>query len=179
MDTKVCTICKVQKEILNFHFRNKQKQIKHNVCKDCQSLSASGWYKKNKLAHSENCKKWYLENKNKKYATAREWNEENKDHRRLKRRESHLKCKFNITTEQYEKMLKAQNGECAICFTQEFKGNGNKAVVDHCYTSGRVRGLLCMHCNSAIGQLKESKQILLSAVEYLEFYHNEFLNKEK
>lgn len=43
-----------------------------------------------------------------------------------------------------------------------------KLVVDHCHSSGEVRGLLCHNCNRALGLFKDSRENLLNAVEYLE-----------
>jgi hypothetical protein len=59
-------------------------------------------------------------------------------------------------------MVAAQNDRCLIC---ERPG---KLVVDHCHATGRVRGLLCNLCNTAIGQLRDSPALLRKAAEYVE-----------
>lgn len=72
---------------------------------------------------------------------------------------------FGITVEQYEAMLAAQNGVCAICFS---KHKTMRLSVDHCHKTGKVRGLLCGKCNSGIGMLSDSIDLLASAQRYLE-----------
>jgi hypothetical protein len=68
-------------------------------------------------------------------------------------------------------MLAAQQGRCAICqrHESEFK---RKLSLDHCHTSGRVRGLLCSGCNTALGLMGDDTARLLAAVEYLKGARN-------
>jgi len=78
-----------------------------------------------------------------------------------------IKAKYGITLEEYKEMLKSQDNKCAICgeFNDKVKYGFH---IDHCHTTGKVRGLLCHHCNTAIGSLKENKQNFLNAIKYLE-----------
>jgi hypothetical protein len=81
-----------------------------------------------------------------------------------------LRNSFGISLHQYNEMLEAQNGVCAICNQPEtHKRNGKlKALaVDHDHKTGVIRGLLCSDCNTGIGKLKDSRKILLSASKYL------------
>ena len=71
---------------------------------------------------------------------------------------------YGITLEDYNLMFEEQKGECAICFEKPTK----KLYVDHCHTTGKVRGLLCQHCNFVLGQAKDNEQILLNAITYLQ-----------
>lgn len=61
--------------------------------------------------------------------------------------------KFGITEEEYEALLKRQNGVCAIC-----KGppdtRWKRLAVDHDHVTREVRGLLCMVCNTMLGRLE-------------------------
>ena len=71
-----------------------------------------------------------------------------------------------MTTIDFEILLASQNGECAICHTAE---PGLKGwAVDHDHVTGRVRGILCNHCNFGIGHMKDDASILRSAADYLE-----------
>jgi len=55
-----------------------------------------------------------------------------------------------------------QNGaRCAIC-------RDAATVVDHCHTSGTVRGFLCQLCNKSLGAMRDSPKILRAAADYLE-----------
>jgi hypothetical protein len=87
--------------------------------------------------------------------------------RRLAHRNWRLIRVFGITLEDYERMLLAQNGVCAICRQPERIKNRSLAV-DHCHVSGRVRGLLCSRCNSGIGHLGDDPARLRAGADYLE-----------
>lgn len=80
-----------------------------------------------------------------------------------KAREAHLKYTYGITTEDYNQMLKEQDGKCAVC------GKPPKTMrlaVDHCHKTGKIRGLLCSYCNRrVIG--RHTLEILEAAVRYL------------
>jgi len=78
---------------------------------------------------------------------------------------------FGITRKQYNELLQSQDFSCAICNISEKdyakQGYRNNFAVDHCHTTGAIRGLLCDQCNRGIGYLKDSTQILASAINYL------------
>lgn len=74
--------------------------------------------------------------------------------------------RYGITLNDYEKMLKIQNYCCAIC-TIHISELSSRLHVDHCHTTGKVRGLLCFNCNSGLGRFKDSKSNLLNAVTYI------------
>ena len=83
--------------------------------------------------------------------------------RRSKSRARNLKYHRKILLEEYETQYQQQDGRCLICHMQ-FR----LLLVDHDHQTGQIRGLLCNGCNSAIGLLKENKQLLHNAVKYLE-----------
>ena len=85
-----------------------------------------------------------------------------------------LRDSFDLSLDEYRKMLEAQDGKCAICNQPEtHKRNGKlKALaVDHDHKSGAIRGLLCSDCNTGIGKLKDDPAILQSAIQYLTSRH--------
>lgn len=88
------------------------------------------------------------------------------------REEWYYKRNYDLTTEDYNKMLEEQNHSCKICGSEGFligKNNHTKMLaVDHCHHSGKVRGLLCHNCNRALGLMKDSMSILENAMRYLE-----------
>ena len=65
-----------------------------------------------------------------------------------------------------EQKTEKQNYCCAICKTHSDLLPRNLAV-DHCHTTGKVRGLLCTNCNIGLGMLKDSSEILNLAIKYL------------
>lgn len=73
----------------------------------------------------------------------------------------HLKRLYGISLEERNQLAANQGNKCAICL-------GEKPLqVDHCHTTNKIRGLLCLPCNTAIGKLKESEDIMMRAIEYL------------
>jgi hypothetical protein len=88
-------------------------------------------------------------------------------------RRAHLSVNFGISLQEYEALEAAQGGVCAICKKPEEAldsrrpGFKRKLAVDHCHTTGKIRGLLCGCCNTGIGQLKDSVEILENAITYL------------
>jgi hypothetical protein len=79
-----------------------------------------------------------------------------------------------VTKEQYYSMLEKQGGVCAICGADKSRvkdksKNGKTLMfaIDHCHTTGKIRGLLCSKCNMAIGQLGDTADSVNRAVEYL------------
>ena len=73
---------------------------------------------------------------------------------------------FKITPEQYEQMLKSQNGVCKTCGEKCL--SGRNLAVDHCHVSGKIRGLLCSKCNRAIGLLNDSPELIKRVADYVE-----------
>lgn len=87
-----------------------------------------------------------------------------------KRRAACYDCRklahFGITMVDYNRMLKEQNGVCAICFKE--CGRHLRLSVDHCHKTGKVRGLLCMRCNLALGALDDNVDRMRMALKYME-----------
>ena len=85
--------------------------------------------------------------------------------------EKYLLRNYNITKKDYTDMHTDQNGLCAICRKEGFlmdKNHKVKLVVDHCHSTGVVRGLLCHNCNRALGLLQDDIATINRAIEYLE-----------
>lgn len=89
---------------------------------------------------------------------------------RLKHPERHpastRKALYGLADSDYRRMLAEQNSLCAICGGPPTTARKHLSV-DHCHSTGKVRGLLCQHCNTGIGQLKDSPELLLKAHAYL------------
>lgn len=78
-----------------------------------------------------------------------------------------LRYRHGISIEQYEQMLIAQNHKCAICKEYPKDNLKNPWHVDHDHKTGKVRGVLCHSCNTALGNFNDSVEILRRALEYL------------
>lgn len=85
-------------------------------------------------------------------------------------RKHKLKKKFGLTVEDYEEILAAQNGVCAICGRPERRrskhGEIKALAVDHDHETGAIRGLLCHDCNVGVGYLGDSLERLMDAAVY-------------
>jgi hypothetical protein len=76
-----------------------------------------------------------------------------------------LEKKYGISKEQFDIMLKQQSGLCCICGNKE---KDRELSVDHDHKTGAIRGLLCRHCNFAIGILKDDVGIMSRMIMYLQ-----------
>lgn len=80
--------------------------------------------------------------------------------------EQRLKNVFGITAEQYDELLRIQDGRCAICRDRPLKF---QLAVDHNHQTGKIRGLLCKRCNhELLGAARDEVEILERAICYLE-----------
>jgi len=84
-----------------------------------------------------------------------------------------LKRFYNMTLEDYSLLLNKQDNKCAICAIHIEEYGKDSFVVDHCHSSGKVRGLLCQQCNTGLGMFKDNPNSLQTAIEYLKGYSND------
>lgn len=111
---------------------------------------------------SENSKKWSKKNVERETAKKARWYANNSE----RQFDSTIKRKYGITAKEYYSMYKSQGGVCAICLS---KSQGKRKLqVDHSHLTGSVRGLLCINCNTVLGRIKDDKEILQRAIEYLQ-----------
>jgi len=82
-------------------------------------------------------------------------------------RKSKFKNQYGITVEKYDEMLKAQGGGCGICGSKTPSTRTTYFAVDHCHTTGKVRGLLCTKCNRGLGLFNDRSDLLKLATTYL------------
>jgi nitrate/TMAO reductase-like tetraheme cytochrome c subunit len=96
------------------------------------------------------------------------WRERNKNKvvgYEKKRYEKRKYSKYGITKEILNQILLEQNNKCYICnteFTESVKLN-----IDHCHTTMKVRGLLCINCNLGVGHFKDNIELLDNAIKYI------------
>jgi len=119
------------------------------------------YYHKNRDRELAHRKKYRAEHLEECLARSAEYNL--KHHK--EQRDKALMKNYKITNEDYERMFAKQGGVCAICGSLP---NGRDLSVDHDHTTGRIRGLLCINCNTALGHLKDSLIILEKMTDYLQ-----------
>lgn len=101
------------------------------------------------------------------------WHREHaKTPHRMKQKYVYNLAKYGLTLDDYDAMLTAQNGVCAICAAPERiqlrEERGHRQLsVDHSHVNGQIRGLLCRACNTGIAQFQDNQELLLAAIEYL------------
>jgi len=170
MQAKFCSICKLEKSLLDFYFLNKSKNIREACCKTCREKYRKIYVQKNKKSIKKKHRIIYLKNRKQ---ILKEQKLFRKAHPTYQLN-IHLKHKFGITLEQYNKMIEAQNGVCAICGSFEIEKNqyGIKRLsVDHDHQTGKLRGLLCTNCNKGLSFFKDKYNLLIQASNYLLKYN--------
>ncbi len=136
------------------------------ICKGCGeekeetqfvkcTLTASGYRSKCKECNN----KYYAKRRVEKYDKVREY--ERKFH--FARR---LKHEYNLTEAEYNQMLSDQLHCCAICGVGQWD-HKTRFAVDHCHTTGKIRGLLCTSCNLGLGKFKDNLNTLENAIDYI------------
>lgn len=93
---------------------------------------------------------------------------------------AHLLSNYGMRLHEFESMFAAQDGRCKLCdheviaFPKAGSGHHpNRACVDHCHTTNKIRGILCAPCNSGLGYFRDRTEVLGRAIAYLnEFKEN-------
>jgi hypothetical protein len=75
--------------------------------------------------------------------------------------------RYGVTRVELLEMYESQNKSCALCNTEIKMFDGHKGgLVDHCHNTGKVRGILCISCNTMIGRLEKLENIS-DVIEYI------------
>ena len=137
-----CSGCKL--ELNKNDFADYAWKLRHPYCKKCMSIANY----KSKIKNKDTYETYKI-----KTAEAS--------------RKSYLKKTWGMSLEDFNKLKISQNYLCAIC-----KIEATILHVDHNHKTGKIRALLCNQCNRGIGYLKESPEILNSAIQYLAYHSN-------
>jgi len=154
--TKVCSTCLIDKPVAEFGKQSVRADGLDIKCKQCHR-------EKNQMRYADPEKRKRIQE------SGARWRERNPDNDANKT----LKRKYGITLEEYDRLFTAQGGVCALCKKPESvrrrkRDEGRERLaVDHCHDTGRVRGLLCFKCNTAIGALGDTEESAQRVVEYL------------
>jgi hypothetical protein len=182
-----CSKCGMEKPDDLFYVRKGKREA---VCIECRKKIERDRYTTQKSEIDARNKKWrdehpgiyragkrsyYLENKDHVIRKSIEWAKANPEKVRTKNvrwkqnnperlRRHRIGAKMRLhggTIGDYDRIFEDQAGVCAICHSAV------DLVVDHDHVTNMYRGLLCNECNGLLGFAKESKEILLRAIEYL------------
>lgn len=128
-------------------------------CKILQSLDNFVKDRGSKDGHTYLCKPCRKNYRSKQAPQRAQYYKNNRQELENKR----LLYKYGISLSERERLLRKQDFKCAICFLVSAP-----LVIDHCHKTGKIRELLCMYCNLALGGFKDNHQILLNATKYLQ-----------
>jgi hypothetical protein len=187
METKLCTKCNLERPITDFRKDQYNRNGYHPHCRSCYNESQRKYRSKNKEKLNKTASEYYAQN-SERIQTMRKLRRGGKTTNHLHSEKSssiqskngwqrivERKWKANgildMTYQRYETMLESQNYSCSICSKKHT--DDKKLHVDHCHTTGKVRGLLCNNCNNGIGKLKDSTELLEKAINYLKTYSHE------
>lgn len=141
---KTCPQCQSAKPLAEFHVRKSRGGQPASRCKTCSREAQRTWRSK----QTDYDKRRYQIVK-------------------VETRERHLVRKYGVTLADYDAMLAAQGGRCAVCLTTPETQRYGVFHVDHCHASGAVRGLLCRGCNNVLGVVNDDPAALARAIAYL------------
>lgn len=162
MAIKICCKCKLGKPRKYF---DSSKETKDNLdprCKKCRSMAYM-------VARKADPNKFRERGK---IAVAK-WRNNNP----LYRRKSYVEKMYGCGVEELEKFIKEhldKNGQvCEICkqpcdaIGKVKKKGYRRLVVDHDHETGKLRGIICDHCNNALGMLHDDIKIIKEVINYL------------
>lgn len=152
---KKCASCELEKEETLFHRKKGTRDGLHNYCKECTAQKNKEWVVNNKERHKASCSSWYKNNKDKAKQRSTEW---------------HYMTYYGISYSDFRSLAQDQDNKCKLCgielsFSNHKKQNG--AVLDHCHTTGKIRGVLCSGCNKGLGHFKDNIELFNKAILYL------------
>jgi hypothetical protein len=143
---KECSKCEKYKELEEFNKRSSTKDGYRPECKECQASN-------NKTYRSNNTRVRIPTSGSSQYRA----------------RVAQIRRDFNLSEEQIVCMMDEQSGCCGICGDSLVYPESIKTYcIDHCHSTGGVRGLLCSNCNAGIGLLGDTLDSVKKAVKYLE-----------
>lgn len=137
----VCTRCRQTKTLAEMSLDSGRKHKISSWCKECRKRSARAWAKSNPEKIKNRVRTEDSET----------------------RRGYMYKHRYKFSIADYNQMFEEQGEVCAICL----KKVKYLLHVDHCHTTGIVRGLLCAPCNAYLGVIKDDLGVLQRAIEYL------------
>lgn len=156
--------------------KNKEKELERNRAYRKQNAEKiaeqrKDKYERNKTEILEKARDNYdLEKKLKKRAYSAKYRKS--DYGRRKIKDLYLLRNYKLSLDDFNLMMQQQNESCAICLVKVEDTKNKALVVDHNHLTGEVRGLLCSNCNTGIGLLQESQEVMQRACNYINSQQN-------
>jgi len=151
------------------------------ACVACERARNRAFAKANPAIVNEWSKAWQKRSPEKAATRAKRWRDANPEKVKTQQEargasyytDAARKSHYGVTPEQFKTMLADQDSKCAICGkpqTEQRLGVKKAMNIDHCHATGKLRGLLCGHCNKALGFFNDDVALLKSAIKYLRSY---------
>lgn len=152
-----CGYCDRYQPVGDFASKNR------NMCKSCYKQWHKEYYVRNKERKLNSATEYYKANKDR----IRAYRQNNRGRFLAYERQYNLRTLYGITPAQFGDLLTIQGGRCPICGTDTPGGKNGTWHVDHCHTSGKIRGILCARCNLMLGHARDNPEVLTAAAAYL------------
>jgi hypothetical protein len=162
LNTRVCKTCGKEKPLIQFHKHRGCKDGRDPNCSTCRSFDINLWRKEHPETIRRTKHEYYERNKDRIIAKSRRQYGLTKPNVR----NNQLKSRYGVTLEFYQELLASQGNKCAICGAEEPEGRGGFHL-DHDHATGKVRGILCHRCNSALGMARDNPETLDAMAAYL------------
>lgn len=162
-----CAICSHKEGAVKRrnHIRKTMDGVLYKKCGICKEYKVKEEYNYDE----KTCDQWSVLCKKCKTDYTNDWVKENPNRRKDIHLKSLLNKKYKIQREFYDDLLEKQGGKCSICgATNTVCKRYSRLVVDHNHKTGRIRGLLCMKCNTLLGNAQDSIETLKNAIKYLQ-----------
>ena len=160
---KRCKVCGEVKPLDQYYRSAGMKDGHRHDCKACNLAAKAARHRANPGPARERVQQWRRDNPERYAANQARYRADGR--KSAADRRSYLKRTFGITPEQYDEMLDAQGGGCAIC--RKPPRDDISLHVDHDHVTGELRKLLCFDCNAGIGKFRDDIELLQAAVAYL------------
>ena len=161
---KRCCTCKTEKPLSTFNKNKARKDGHADQCKSCAVASVVKYHRtpKGKAAHNKTQSEWQKTAKGK--ASQKKTDERRQGTRKSIMRYWHVKRKYGLAVEEYDALV--ESGKCHCC-GNPFAGD-KEPCIDHDHVTGKVRGVLCGHCNKMIGFAREQSVNLRMGADYID-----------
>lgn len=143
------------------------RSVPKGTCQRCRKSTSPNQYR------CDECSELHKKEQNWRYHSIKKDPERYKQLQRQTRNTQLIRM-FGITLDEYNERVDHQKGVCMICECKSYTNKGTEIslAVDHNHQTGHIRDLLCTRCNTVIGLVNESVDLLNRIKTYIQG-HNE------